>query len=209
MKAYIFTGGGVAKENVGELPSKDALVIAADAGYATALSLGVRPSVAVGDFDTLGECGFSRDTEVIRLPAEKDVSDTQAAVDIALGRGADEIVIIGGLDGRLDHTMANLGIVSSLTKKGIAAVITDGKNRVRYLENSSALIPKGNFRYLSLVCLGKKARGVSIKGVKYPLEHATLSSDMPSLSISNEIVDNLALVSVKRGQMYIIESNDN
>ena len=210
MKAYIFTGGSIAKENknITECPDKDSLVIAADAGYATAISLGVTPSVAVGDFDTLGECAFSRDTEVIRLPAEKDVSDTQAAIDIALDRGADEIVIIGGLDGRLDHTMANLGLLSVLSRKGIPAVITDGRNRVRYLENSSALVPKGGFKYISLVCLGKRARGVTLRGVKYPLEGATLSSDAPSLSISNEIVENLALVSVKRGKMFIIESND-
>lgn len=208
MKAYIFTGGTIVKENITERPSACDLVVAADAGYETALLLGVTPSVAVGDFDTLGECAFSPDTEVIRLPAEKDVSDTQAAVDVALEKGADEIIIVGGLDGRLDHTMANLGVMSALTQKGIPTVITDGRNRVRYLENSSALVAKCGYKYLSLVCLGKRARGVSLKGVKYPLEKATLLSDFPSLSISNEIVENLALVSVKRGKMFIIESND-
>ncbi len=208
MKAYIFTGGSVVKENICECPTADDLVIAADAGYATALSLGVTPSVAVGDFDTLGEYDFSEKTEVIRLPAEKDVSDTQAAVDMALERGADELLIIGGLDGRLDHTMANLGIVTSLARKGITVSITDGRNRVRYLKNSSAIVVKSGFKYLSLVCLGERARGVSLKGVKYPLHNATLNRDTPSLAISNEIVESLALISVRRGELYIIESND-
>ena len=208
MKAYVFTGGDIVKENICEIPSDSDLVIAADAGYATALSLGVTPSVAVGDFDTLGEYHFPSDPEVIRLPAEKDVSDTQAALDIVLERGADEIVIIGGLDGRLDHTMANLGLVSMLTRKGIPTVITDGRNCVRYLENSSAVVAKENFKYLSLVSISERSRGVTLRGVKYPLEKATLSTDAPSLSVSNEIVENAALISVKRGKMYIIESND-
>lgn len=208
MKAYIFTGGGVIKENITERPDKDALVISADAGYLLACELGVIPTLAVGDFDTLGKYDFSEQTEVIRLPAEKDVSDTQAAVDIALERGAQEIIIIGGLDGRLDHTLANIGIVEDLTKKGIPALITDGRNRVRYLKNSSMLVVMGGFKYLSLVCLGKKASGVTLKGVKYPLNNAVLVHSEPSLSISNEIVDNCALVSVKRGEFYVIESND-
>ena len=208
MKAYIFTGGDVVKENICELPNENDLVIAADAGYKTAISFGVTPTVAIGDFDTLGEYDFPCDTEVIRLPAEKDVSDTQAAVDVALRRGVDEIIIIGGLDGRLDHTMANLGLVAVLTRKGISTVITDGRNRVRYLENSGVLVPRGFFKYLSLVSLSKRSRGVTLRGVKYPLERATLSSDAPSLSISNEIVECNAFVSVKRGRMYIIESND-
>ena len=208
MKAYIYTGGGVIKENITECPDTSALVISADAGYLLARELGVTPHVAVGDFDTLGEYGFSPSTEVIRLPAEKDVSDTQAAVDIALERGADEIIIIGGLDGRLDHTFANIGIVEEITKKGMPALITDGHNRVRYLKNSSMLVARGSFRYLSFFCLGKKAGGVTLKGVKYPLCNATLVRSDPSLSISNEIVENCALVSVKHGELYVIESND-
>ena len=208
MKAYIYTGGSVIKENITECPDASALVVSADAGYLLARELGVTPHVAVGDFDTLGEYGFSPSTEVIRLPAEKDVSDTQAAVDVALERGADEIAIIGGLDGRLDHTFANIGIVEELTKKGIPTLITDGCNRVRYLKNSSMLVAKGAFKYLSLVCLGKKASGVTLKGVKYPLHNAILTRSEPSLSISNEITENCALVSVRRGELYVIESND-
>ena len=208
MKAYIYTGGGVLFDRISLSPTDCDIVISADAGYLSATSFGITPSIAVGDFDTLGEYDFSPLTEVVRLPAEKDESDTEAAVNIALARGADEIVIVGGLDGRLDHTLANIRIVETLSKKGVSAYITDGRNRVRYIENTSAVIAKEDFKYLSLICVSQKARGVMLKGVKYPLNNATLLRENASFSISNEVVESFAVVSVKRGALYVIESTD-
>ena len=103
MKAFIYTGGNVWKDGVTEHPDKDDLVIAADAGLLTARRFGVEPSIVLGDFDTLGEPDVPEETELIRVPTQKDDTDTQLAVCVALERGAREIVIIGGLDGRLDH----------------------------------------------------------------------------------------------------------
>lgn len=210
MKAFIYTGGCIVPENISERAGEGDLVIAADSGYRNARLMGVSPSVAVGDFDSLArdEQSFSSDTKVIRLPAEKDLSDTQAAVNIALERGADEIVIIGGLDGRLDHTMANMLVVEELTKKGIVATITDGRNRVRFLSSSSVLILRENFKYLSIVPTVDTLKKVDVKGCKYPLKRATLLRSDPSFAISNEIVENCAFVSIGRGSAYIIESND-
>ena len=208
MKAFIYTGGEVVIDNVCERPEKEDLVISADAGYLLAKRFGVVPNIAVGDFDTFGEYDFEVETRVIRLPSEKDMSDTEAAIDIALDKGACEIIIVGGLDGRLDHTLANLRAVEDLTRRGVRAYITDGRNRVRYLFNSSDIIAKAGFKYLSLVCLGKKARGVTLKGVKYPLDGATLLREKPSYSISNEIVESCALVALRRGAVMVIESND-
>ena len=208
MKAFIYTGGEVISDNIFERPEKEDLVISADAGYLLARKFDVVPNIAVGDFDTLGEYDFSPETKVIRLPSEKDMSDTDAAIDIALREGASEIVIIGGLDGRLDHTLANMRAVEELTRRGIRAYINDGRNRVRYLFNSSELIAKEGFKYLSLVCLGKRARGVTLKGVKYPLLNATLLRERASFAISNEIISPCALVAVRRGELLLIESND-
>ncbi len=207
MKAYIYTGGSICREDITERPDKDTLIIAADSGYDNARLLGVSPSVLVGDLDSLRTKDYDC-AELIKLPAEKDLSDTQAAVNIALERGADTVVIVGGLDGRLDHTLANLAIIAGLTKKGITAYMTDGRNRVRYISSSSALIARGAYKYLSLIADSEKLRGVTVKGCKYPLTKATLTKDEPSLAISNEIVENCALISIRRGSAYIIESND-
>ena len=82
-----------------------------------------------------------------------------------------------------------------------------GYNRVRYLVSTSTLLPRSGYRYLSLLAADKKVRGVSVEGCKYPLHNATLTSRL-QFAVSNEIVENCALVSVRRGAIYLVESRD-
>jgi thiamine pyrophosphokinase len=206
MKAFIYLGGGVYDCMPIEAPGKDDITIAADSGYQNAIKLGVTPDIAVGDFDSLS-VSLSPDVEKLQVPTEKDFTDSQLAVDIAQKKGADEMVLIGGLDGRLDHTLSNLAILENLWHEGIRAVITDGQRRARYIENTSELIPNLGYRYLSVIAADKKVKGVCIDGCKYPLKNATLCRDY-QFAVSNEIEKNCALISVRRGGIFIIESCD-
>ncbi len=209
MRAWIFTGGDVFPSLIQHRPEPDDLCIAADAGWNTACAMGANVTLAVGDYDSLGHAPtLTHGGRVITVPTEKDMSDTQLAVDTALGQGADSLILIGGLGGRLDHTLANLYILEQLADRGIPCLIETGKNRVRLLRNNSLLLARSDYRYLSLVCLGEKARDVSVEGVKYPLRRATLRRTDPSLAISNEITGNVALISVRRGDLFVIESRD-
>ena len=117
------------------------------------------------------------------------------------------MVLIGGLDGRLDHTLSNLAILENLWHEGLRAVITDGQRRARYIESTSELIPNLGYRYLSVIAADKKVKGVCIDGCKYPLKNATLCRDY-QFAVSNEIEKNCALISVRRGGIFIIESCD-
>ena len=130
---------------------------------------------------------------------------TQLAVDLAISRGAEHITIIGGLDGRLDHPLSNLAILEDLDRRGIHAVITDGRNRVRFLRNNSTLIPRSGFRYLALIAADETVKGVSIEGVKYPLKRARLHR-AHQYAVSNEIEKNCALIEVRKGGVWILES---
>jgi thiamine pyrophosphokinase len=207
MKAFIFTGGDIIIENMRELPQKDDLTIAADAGLLTAKSLGVKPQILIGDFDSLGVPDPTLADEIITLPPEKDDTDTQLAVKTALERGADEIVIIGGLSGRLDHTLSNLAILEHLYEHHVRARITDGQNRVRFLRNDGVILPHDGFRYLSLIAADPVVKGVSLDGCKYPLKKAKLTKTN-QYAVSNEIEGNCALIEIRRGGVWIIESND-
>ena len=206
-KAFIYTGGSVWSENVTERPKEDDLVIAADAGLLTARRFGIEPSIVLGDFDTLGEPDVSKETELIRVPVEKDDTDTQLAVRVALERGAREIVIIGGLDGRLDHTLSTLAILENLDAQHIHAYITSGKNRARFLRNNSTLLPRSAFRYFSIIAADPVVKGITVEGCKYPLKKAKLSR-LNQYAISNEIVGNCCLIDVRHGGVWIVESND-
>ena len=207
MKAFIYIGGEIRPENITERPAKDDLVIAADSGLLNAQKLGVKPDVLLGDFDSLGEPDVDPDTKIIRLPVEKDDTDTQAAVDLALSQGAREIVIIGGLSGRLDHTLSVLAILEDLNAKHVHALVTSGQNRARFLRNNSTLIARGKFRYLSLIAADPVVKGVTLEGCKYPLKKARLYRNR-QYAVSNELTGNCALIDVRRGGVWILETVD-
>ena len=208
MKAFIYTGGRVWHELVTEAPQEDDLILAADAGLLTAKALGAVPQILLGDFDSLGEPDVPEGTELIRVPVEKNDTDTQLAVEIALERGADDMVIIGGLSGRLDHTLSTLAVLEDLHARGCrAAVVTDGQSRARYLKASSTLIARSEYRYLSLVAVDEVVKGVTVEGCKYPLKNATLRR-RNQFAVSNEITGNVSFISVRKGGVYVIESRD-
>lgn len=207
MKVFIYTGGKINPSNITEHPKSDDFIIAADSGYKNALQLGEKPNLLLGDFDSYTE-KLPNNVEIIKVPAEKDFTDTQMAVTEALKRGADEIVFVGGLSGRLDHTLSNLSVLPELWKLRIHAHATDGYNRVRYISSTSTLIPKSGFKYVSIISLSEKLKGVTIEGCKYPLKNATLFRANQSLSVSNEILGNCALISIRKGEAFIIESCD-
>lgn len=207
MRAFIYAGGRVNTDGITEHPKPDDLCIAADAGYRTAEALGERVDILLGDFDSLGEPPRREGMEIIRVPAEKDLTDTQLAVTVALDRGADEIILIAGLSGRLDHTLSTLSILKDMQARGVYGYLTDGQNRIHYLNGSSLLVAKSSYKYLSLIAATPMVKGVSVEGCKYPLARATLRDSL-QYAVSNEIVGNVALVSCKKGGLYVIESRD-
>lgn len=209
-KAFIYTGGTVFCELVTEKPQKGDLVIAADAGYLTAQRMGITPDVVLGDFDTLGEANIPDGVECLRVPAEKDDTDTQLAVGVAIERGAEEITIVGGLSGRIDHTLSTLAILEDLWERKenrIYAILTDGKNRVRFIRGSGTILPRSQYRYFSLIAADPLVKGVTLEGCKYPLKNGRISR-RHQWAVSNEIVGNCALIEIKRGGVWVIESLD-
>ena len=208
MKAFVYTGGTIHPSYITERPEAGDLILAADSGYSNALSLGVEPQILLGDLDSLArDVQIPDGVELIRVPAEKDDTDTQLAVRTALERGATELVIIGGLEGRLDHTLSSIAILEYLDKNHIHALMTSGKNRVRFLRNNSTLIARGAHRYLSLIAADPVVKGVTLEGCKYPLKNARLSR-LFQFAVSNEITGNCAFLDVRRGGVWIIESVD-
>ena len=231
MTAYIITGGDVLLENINIEPSEDDIVIAADSGYETARKLKLPVNVLIGDMDSI-KVDLPKSVEVIKLPTEKDVTDTEAAVELALEKGADTLCIVGGIGTRVDHTLASLGILEDMEglfsaplgkrrkffglakqarfSRRIYATLTNGYNRVRFIRNDSVIIPRSPyFKYLSIICADEFVKGVTVDGVKYPLKNATLSRRQQYYSVSNEINGNCAFVSVRNGGIYIIEASDN
>jgi thiamine pyrophosphokinase len=207
MRAFIYTGGAVRTEYITEHPKADDLTIAADSGYHTAKALGERVDLLLGDFDSIGQVPRDENMEIRQVPAEKDYTDTQLAVEIAIEHGVEEIIIIGGLSGRLDHTLSTLAVLEDLHGRGVYASITDGQSRARYIKSTSTLIARSAYKYLSLIAVDEVVKGVDIEGCKYPLKRATLRR-RNQFAVSNEITGNVAFIAVKKGGVYVIESRD-
>lgn len=185
-----------------EKPAGDDLVIAADAGYRTCRALGLVPDLLVGDFDSMDQpADFAR---IVRLPVEKDDTDTTAAARRGLAAGCTEFHIYGGTGGaRLDHTLANLQLLLLLRRSGSRGYLHDDGFVFTAIENETMTVPKRRDRaLLSVFCADGTARGVKERGVQYPLTDATLRSDLP-LGVSNHILDEAAEVSVTAGALFV------
>lgn len=205
-RAFIYTGGEIFPQYITERPGDGDIVIAADSGYDSAKRMGASVDVLVGDFDSLaGE--LPQDVpEILQLPEKKDLTDTQLAVEKALTMGADEIVIIGSTSGRFDHALSILAILESLHERHKRGVIVNGQNRISFIKNTNHIVLRSDYKYFSLIALDT-ARGVSIEGAVYPLKNTTLDRKL-QYAVSNQIEGNCALVTVKKGGLFIIESRD-
>lgn len=218
LDCYIFTGGQVYADSLSDLylkPKVGDLIIAADSGYLTARRLGVVPDILLGDLDSLDKSRLSKnelDTlEKIIVPPIKDDTDTQLAVDTAISRGADNIIIVGGLGGRLDHTLSSVFMLEHISKQGVGCLMTDGKNRIRPMladgEHSCSIRLSRGYKYLSLVSITDKCTGVAVSGVFYPLDVVELTRSY-SYAVSNEITADCAEISLTQGTLLVIESRD-
>jgi len=186
-----------------ELPQQGDYVIAADGGYTVLAKLGIEPDMLVGDFDSLEE--IPNHPNIKESPVEKDDTDMMLAVKEGLKLGYNLFIINGGLGGRLDHTLANIQTLVYLANNNARGVLIGRSEQITVIKNNEITIDsdirKG--RLLSIFCAGDKAEGVTLKGLKYPLNNATLTNALP-MGCSNEFTDQPATISVTNGTLIII-----
>ena len=180
--------------------------IAADGGMRLAERLGVTPGLIVADFDS-GEAPRETRAEVLRLPAEKDWTDTMAAAMAGLERGFRDFLLLGCTGGRLDHTIANLAVMLYIHRQGGTPMMADERNRVFLYAPSSFTIPPQKGWKLSLFPYGGEVRGVTLRDVRYLLTDATLTTDNP-VGVSNEFLDCPARISFQEGILLLLFSKD-
>lgn len=210
MHVVIFAGGayrpGTASQKA--LASAD-MVIAADSGAATALRLGHVPACVVGDFDSLDaqlvEQLRARGSQIITAAVEKDETDTELAVQLAIERGATHITLLGALGGdRFDHTMANVLLLAGFDTVPIQ--IIDGLSTCWLLRGPGRTTIEGQpGDLLSLLPLTGDATGIWTRGLYYPLNGETLRFGKPR-GVSNALTEKEAEVSLESGMLLVIHT---
>ena len=199
------------------------LVIAADGGLRTAEALGLRPDLAIGDFDSADPALLAKaeaeGVTMARVAAEKDESDLELAVRAAVARGATSIVILGALGGaRVEHTLAAIALLGlgadSVTGSAspFEMAIVDERSTIRLLRGgtpggrAAAIDLQGEpGDYVSLQPWGGDAAGVTTEGLRYPLRDEALVMG-PSRGLSNELLGRHGRVSCRTGQLLVIHT---
>ena len=180
-------------------------VLAADGGLVHLEKLGIHPDGVIGDFDSLGYVPAGAQV----FPVEKDDTDAMLAVRKGLALGYRRFVLYGSLDGpRLDHTIANLQTLQYLTDHGAEGYLAGLGYMATVIKNRTVWFPAEAKGVLSLFCLGPDAKGVTLRGLQYPLEEATLTAGFP-LGISNHFIGREATVSVTEGSLIALYDRDN
>ena len=178
-------------------------VICADAGLDLALGEGIRPRLHIGDGDS-GQARF--DGPAIHLPVRKDDTDLMACVKYAIEQGYRDLVIVGGLGGRFDHSVASIQTLAYAIDHGVNARIVDRDTEI-FLCRDCVTIPRRDSFTLSVFAYDGNCTGVSLVGTAYPLENATLTPTFP-LGVSNEITADHAVISTKTGTLLLIQSRN-
>lgn len=158
----------------------------------------------------LKECGKNKKTvEVIRLRPEKDDSDTQSAMNYAIRTGAKEIAILGVTGRRVDHLMANFGLLILAQNEGVSVALVDQYNYMKLIPSGTVLARSEQFgKYVSFFQIGGDVTGLTLEGFKYPLDKYHLRVSDSGLTVSNEIAAKSAKVVYETGNLLMIMSRD-
>ncbi len=191
------------------------MITAIDGGLEKTEELGIVPTHIVGDFDTVKENVLkkyigNKNIVVRRLCPEKDATDTEVAVNMAIEEGCDEVDIIAGTGTRIDHTIANIHTLQLFLEKGINAIIANENNRIRLINKNIKIHRSHAFgKYISFLPFTDIVEGLTLKGFKYPVKDMSVKkSEWMSLGVSNEITDEICYVEIKKGIVIMIESDD-
>lgn len=183
----------------------DDLVIAADGGLRHIQTLGLKPDIILGDFDSLGHVPAGAEV----FPVEKDDTDAMLSIKKGLSLGCDTFYLYGALDGpRLDHTIANLQALIYLADRGKTGYLIGNDYIIRSLVGEKLEFPSHFTGILSVFCLGPEAGGVTIRGTKYEASNAILTAGFP-LGVSNHFIGTPASVSVETGTLLLMWDRKN
>lgn len=159
--------------------------IAADSGMSHAQALGLNAELWVGDFDSTGTELAAAYTHVGRhtYPPEKDMTDGEIAIREAINRGATELVLVGGMGGKADHTLGHFGLALSLANRGFQTILSSGDEEAHPVIPGKLAIDLPPGTPVSLVPFSD-LEGFSLQGVKWPLDDRRVPLGS-SLTLSN------------------------
>ncbi len=188
-------------------------IFCADGGALHTLALGLTPEVIIGDLDSLPaeivEQMEAAGVTIHRHPTAKDETDLELAIELAVARQPDEILLTTALGGRLDQMLANILLFTRPDYASIQLSLVDGSQWATLLRSRQTITIQGQpGDTLSLIPLTPTVHQVNLTGVKWPLAGATLSLGS-TLTISNALAAHQATVQIGKGMVLVIHIDKN
>lgn len=181
-------------------------LICADGGARHIHALGLTPDLIVGDMDSLDgklqRAFTTQGSRILRYPEAKDETDSQLALEMAFMMSPDEIRIYGALGARIDHTLANLTLLTAAADRGIEAHLLDEWCEILLVRRMAVIVGEIG-QTVSLFAFGGDAAGVTLEGFEYPLRDATISVSRP-IGISNRLTAAQGTISVESGDLIAV-----
>jgi thiamine pyrophosphokinase len=200
MRAVIIGNGDIKKyERIRGYIRSDDFIICADGGIRHAKELDIVPELLIGDFDS----SAPEDSRVKRIeyPTRKDFTDGEICVKYAIEHCFKEILLLGMSGSRADHTLTNLLMLSQCEKGWMA----DDNNEIYYVKKHIEIENKKGMT-LSIIPLRSDMRGITTKGLEYPLNNETLYFG-ESRGNSNVIIDDICEITIESGEGAVILNN--
>ncbi|NLV35315.1 MAG: thiamine diphosphokinase [Clostridiaceae bacterium] len=211
MTGLIFCGAPIKDYKfIDEYLAEAQLIISADSGARHCRRMDITPDFLIGDFDSINDADYlslvEAGVQVKQYPAKKDMTDSEIAVQVALEKGCDRIVLLGAIGSRLDHTAANLSLLKKLADLRVEGIIVDENNEARIIRSNIELRSRKD-TFVTLLPFAGDAVGVTTGGLQYPLKDAVLEVGS-SWGVSNQFAQDIAHVEVKEGYLLVIMSRD-
>lgn len=187
-----------------EFDPTEHFVICADGGYDTAVKYGIRPDLIIGDFDST-KSKMPKDIRVLKLPVQKDETDTMAAVMVAFKLGYTSFVLTGCLGGdRFDHSLANINVLLYIANKGGSGVICEEDTKIFVLHGGRLVLTELKGATVSVFPYDGTSCNLTYEGLEYPLFQQNLTAGSTLMGVSNSIVSNRAEIRVNIGCALIV-----
>lgn len=184
--------------------SEESYIIAADSGYLKCMEANVIPDLIIGDFDSSPLPDM--DTEIMKLPVEKDFTDTFYCVRNAVELGFKEIEIFCAIGNRADHNYSNMLCLDYCRRNNVKCSIINRQNRLQ-LVNHKIIIDDSEYKYFSLFAFLGDVSGLSINGAYYELDNTDMKP-YEQYAQSNCFKGCPVTISVCKGTILLIQSND-
>ncbi len=186
------------------------MLVCADGGVKHLRKLNILPDIVIGDLDSINHNDMrfleKANVTILRYPRKKDVSDTELAAEWAVSNKADDITLTGTTGNRLDHTLANIFLLKTITDKGVICRMADDHNEIHIVSQYIRITGEPG-DLISVIPVTEQVTGLTLKGLEYPLENARIFMGT-SLGVSNCFVENQAIISLKTGMIAVIKSKD-